>query len=186
MSTRALFRPILTQLPHATKRSVIPTARLASYPIVARRQWIPAQPAVRCFSSSPSQWRLQNISKFTQGVPVTYEELKPITEAPNDDILLIDVREPNEVVQGSIPSAVPLPLSSFEKSLSMDEGDFVKQHGFKKPNKSQPIIFFCKAGVRAQTAIDLAKKAGYKQLRNYEGSYADWIAKDQANAHDDD
>lgn len=35
-----------------------------------------------------------------------------------------DVREPNEVALGSIPSSVNLPLSSFEKSLSMDEGAF--------------------------------------------------------------
>ncbi|KDE09434.1 hypothetical protein MVLG_00337 [Microbotryum lychnidis-dioicae p1A1 Lamole] len=182
MSTRALFRPILTQLPRATRRGVIPTA----HPLLARSQWSPPQSVLRSFTSSSIQWRFQDITKFAKGVPITYEELKPITEAPNDDILLIDVREPNEVVQGTIPSAVPLPLSSFEKSLSMDEGDFVKKHGFRKPTKLQPIVFFCKAGVRAQTAIDLAKKAGYKHLRNYEGSYADWIAKDQANAHDDD
>lgn len=34
-----------------------------------------------------------------------------------------DVREPEEVALGSIPSSVNLPLSSFEKSLSMDEGE---------------------------------------------------------------
>jgi hypothetical protein len=36
-----------------------------------------------------------------------------------------DVREPNEVALGSIPSSVNLPLSTFEKNLSMDEGAFL-------------------------------------------------------------
>ena len=34
-----------------------------------------------------------------------------------------DVREPNEVVLGNIPSSVNLPMSTFEKALSMDEGE---------------------------------------------------------------
>lgn len=41
-------------------------------------------------------------------------------------------------------------------------GDFTRTHGFHKPTKTQPIIFYCKAGVRAQTAVDLAKRAGFK------------------------
>ena len=41
-------------------------------------------------------------------------------------------------------------------------GDFTRVHGFHKPEKTQQIIFYCKAGVRAQTAIDLAKRAGFK------------------------
>lgn len=41
-------------------------------------------------------------------------------------------------------------------------GDFTRTHGFHKPEKTQPIIFYCLAGVRAQTAVDLAKRAGYK------------------------
>lgn len=110
------------------------------------------------------------------------------------------MREPSEVALGSIPSSVNLPLTGFEKSLSLDEGepcfqvlpppspsltlglspfpflapdsqrppttthagDFTRVHGFHKPEKTQPIIFYCKAGIRAQTAVDLAKRAGFK------------------------
>lgn len=114
--------------------------------------------------------------------------------------MLADVREPNEVALGSIPSSVNLPLSGFEKSLSLDEGqspalsawsftivsdrwsrvggrfadarhsfarlfagDFTRIHGFHKPDKAQPIIFYCRAGVRAGTAVDLAKRAGFRK-----------------------
>ncbi|KAK4050709.1 hypothetical protein OIO90_004931 [Microbotryomycetes sp. JL221] len=132
----------------------------------------------RSFSSSRLCSRQQLNSKWTNGEPVTYEELKPITQSPNDNVLLVDVREPSEVALGSIPSSVNLPLTTFEKSLSMDEGDFTRTHGFHKPSKQQPIIFYCKAGVRAQTAVELAKRAGYKTTRNYKGSYDDWVKRD--------
>lgn len=42
-------------------------------------------------------------------------------------------------------------------------GDFTRIYGFHKPDKQQPIIFYCRAGVRAGTAVDLAKRAGYKK-----------------------
>ncbi|GJN92298.1 hypothetical protein Rhopal_005328-T1 [Rhodotorula paludigena] len=125
-----------------------------------------------------------NDKRWTQGAKVSYDELKPLTQSPSDKILLIDVREPEEVALGSIPSSVNLPLSSFEKSLSMDEGDFTRVHGFRKPTKNQPMIFYCKAGVRAQTAVDLARSQGFKLARNYEGSYNDWVAREGNNQDD--
>ncbi|KWU41640.1 Rhodanese-like protein, partial [Rhodotorula sp. JG-1b] len=124
--------------------------------------------------------------KWKNGEKVTYNEVKPLTQSPSDKILLIDVREPNEVALGSIPSSVNLPLSTFEKNLSMDEGDFTRVNGFHKPTKQQPMIFYCRSGVRAQTAVDLAKAAGYKWARNYEGSYTDWQKHEESNPNKDD
>jgi rhodanese-related sulfurtransferase len=75
---------------------------------------------------------------------VTYDELKPITQQPNDvrfsplshmvciinqqEILIMDVREPDEVALGSIPSAVSLPLSQLREALdkNFSPGEFQK------------------------------------------------------------
>lgn len=43
-------------------------------------------------------------------------------------------------------------------------GDFTKTHSFHKPTKRQQIIFYCRSGKRSATAMDLAKRAGYKGL----------------------
>ncbi|GAA5913449.1 hypothetical protein JCM8208_005183 [Rhodotorula glutinis] len=136
--------------------------------------------APRCERYSP----VANDKRWANADKVTYDELKPLTDSPSDKVLLIDVREPAEVALGNIPSSVNLPLSSFEKSLAMDEGDFTRVHGFHKPTKKQPMIFYCKAGVRAQTAVDLARSQGYKLARNYEGSYNDWVQREGANQDD--
>jgi rhodanese-related sulfurtransferase len=44
------------------------------------------------------------------------------------EILLIDVREPDEVALGSIPSSVSLPLSGLREALdpNFNPGDFQK------------------------------------------------------------
>lgn len=45
----------------------------------------------------------------------------------------------------------------------MHEEDFEKKFGFKKPRRDQEIIFYCRSGVRAATAGDIAKKNRYEK-----------------------
>jgi len=109
---------------------------------------------------------------------------------------LIDVREPEEVIQGSIPSSVNIPLSILPGSLYMNAKEFEKKFGFKKPERDQEIVFYCRSGVRAATAGDIAKKNGYEKLvcqastprdpltlshvrlYNYRGSWLEWVQKE--------
>jgi len=51
-----------------------------------------------------------------------------VTSADKQDVLIVDVREPDEVSLGSIPSSVNLPLSELKDALSPNfgEGDFKK------------------------------------------------------------
>lgn len=80
------------------------------------------------------------------------------------DSYLIDVREPEEVIQGSIPSSVNIPLSVLPSSLHLKTDEFEKKFGFAKPRRDQEIVFYCRSGVRAATAGDIAKKNGYEKL----------------------
>lgn len=74
---------------------------------------------------------------------------------------MIDVREPNEVIQGMIPSAVNLPLSVLANSLHLHHAAFEEKHGFPKPKKEQEIVFYCRSGMRSSSACDVAKRNGY-------------------------
>ena len=76
---------------------------------------------------------------------------------------MIDVREPNEVLQGMIPSAVNLPLSDFPVALRMDADKFKEKYGFKKPKVDQEVVFYCRSGMRSSTASDVARRNGYKK-----------------------
>jgi len=107
-----------------------------------------------------------------------YSELKPRTQNPSADAYLIDVREPDEVAQGSIPSSVNLPLSVLANSMHLAPPAFYAQHGFQKPRKDQEVVFYCRSGVRSATACDVAKRNGYQNVLNYQGSWLDWVSKE--------
>ncbi|KAJ7139894.1 endoplasmic reticulum protein [Mycena epipterygia] len=108
---------------------------------------------------------------------LTYEELLPKTRSPSPDSYLIDVREPEEVIQGMIPSAVNLPLSVLGNSLHLQPEAFQAKHGFEKPKKSQELTFYCRSGKRSTTASDVAKRNGYTNILNYKGSWLEWQSK---------
>ena len=86
------------------------------------------------------------------------------THATHQDSYLIDVREPDEVIQGSIPSSVNIPLSVLSHSLYVKAEDFKREFGFEKPKRNQEIVFYCRSGARSTTAGDIAKKIGYQRL----------------------
>ncbi|KAI0651641.1 Rhodanese-like protein [Trametes meyenii] len=109
---------------------------------------------------------------------ITYEELKPKTLQPSADKYLIDVREPDEVLQGSIPSAVNLPLSVLPSALHLSPGEFKEKFGFEKPRHNQEVTFYCRSGKRSTTASDVAKRNGYTNILNYTGSWLDWTERE--------
>jgi rhodanese-related sulfurtransferase len=89
------------------------------------------------------------------------------------------VREPAELTgTGIIPSAVCVPLASQPDALFLTPDEFETRFGFPKPGSEQEgeMVFYCKAGVRARAAAQLAVQAGYDPARIgvYEGSWLDW------------
>ncbi|XP_026470803.1 uncharacterized protein LOC113375063 [Ctenocephalides felis] len=104
----------------------------------------------------------------------TYEEVKSLTEKPT--VLLIDVREPDELKQfGKIPTSINIPLSTVSDVLqNMPKEEFQEKFGRPKPEPDTEIIFHCKLGGRSAKALDQALQLGYKNARNYKGSFEDW------------
>ena len=97
-------------------------------------------------------------------------------------MILVDVREPAELTAtGIIPSAVCVPLSSQPDALFLTADEFETRFGFPKPGEGQTgdVVFYCKAGVRARTAAQLAVKAGYdpERVGVYLGSWLDWAER---------
>ncbi|OQE39142.1 hypothetical protein PENCOP_c007G05715 [Penicillium coprophilum] len=109
------------------------------------------------------------------------------TSSPNSPthkpIILIDVREPAELQgTGIIPSAVSIPLASQPDALYLTPDEFETRFGFAKPDPAESegepaqMVFYCKAGVRAKTAAQMAVQAGYDpaNIGVYPGSWLDW------------
>lgn len=158
---------------------------------VGRLRLVAAVPPARFNSTRapPSDWsdkqarkealdKIHDLQRDWDACILTYEELKPKTQSPTQDLYLIDVREPGEVIQGMIPSAVNLPLSTLADSLHLSKLAFKAKHGFEKPKPDQEVIFYCRSGMRSSSASDIAKRNGYTNIYNYKGSWLEWVSKE--------
>lgn len=123
---------------------------------------------------------VQQYCTVVNNIPiVSYEEIKQLNKYPEK--LLIDVREPNELLEtGQIPTSINIPLGQVAEELSenFDKGAFKAKYGRDKPDKNTEIIFHCKIGRRSQNAAELARTLGYKNTKNYLGSWTEWAEKE--------
>lgn len=122
----------------------------------------------------------QTVLKLTPITTQINASLPASTPSPSHTpVILIDVREPAELTgTGIIPSAINIPLASQPDALFLTADEFETRFGFPKPSADaeQQIVFYCKAGVRAKAAAQLAVQAGYdaEKLGVYHGSWLDW------------
>jgi len=95
-------------------------------------------------------------------VEITVRELQARRER-GDDLVLIDVREPDEFASGHPVGARNVPLDQIEARLA----------GAVK-NKTVPLLLICASGSRAQRAVAAAKKLGYEQAQAVAGGLKAW------------
>ncbi|KAF1952305.1 Rhodanese-like protein, partial [Byssothecium circinans] len=106
-----------------------------------------------------------------------FDDVLSILENPSRSTLLIDVREPSEFSENTIPTSINIPVTSQPDALLLEEEEFEDRFGWAKPPKKKEVVFFCKAGVRSSAAAQLAKQAGYENVGEYRGSWLDWERK---------
>lgn len=104
---------------------------------------------------------------------ISLPELKKLIDSKSKLCLLIDVRTPEEVLHGMIPTAHHLPIDELEDALSMNAGSFEKQYHFPFPRKEQLLIFYCHSGTRSAFAVSLAAQKGY-HAKNLQGNVEEW------------
>lgn len=92
---------------------------------------------------------------------LTVEQVKAGLE--NGTILLVDVREPNELAAERIPGAVDFPLSTFDPSALPDPG-------------TKRLVFSCRSGRRSVTASKAAQAEGLPYGSHMAGGILAWKA----------
>ncbi len=100
-----------------------------------------------------------------QEIRATIPELTPAEalELQQSGATLIDVRDQDEVAQGSPNDALRLGRSFLELRIE-DE----------VPNPDQPLLIMCAGGVRSLFAADGLKKMGYRDVRSVAGGFSRW------------
>ena len=110
---------------------------------------------------------------------ITRDELKSLIDSrqtigENSQVLLIDVREPIEVLNyGSIPTSINIPMGNVDKELSLTQDGFRQKYG-KIISKDKKIIFYCRSGTRSGAVTKSALDKGFINAINYKGSALEW------------
>jgi len=108
-----------------------------------------------------------------------YEEIKDLPNHPEK--LLIDVRREEEIEKtGRIPTSINILLTILEINLSNETSPqlFKTLYGRDKPEIYTPVIFSCRSGSRSLEAYKIAEALGYKNIKNYAGSWLDWAERE--------
>lgn len=92
--------------------------------------------------------------------PVTRAEL--LARAKRDDVVVLDVRPPDEFAAGHIPGAVSVPLEELEQRLASLPGD-------------TEIVAYCRGPycLLAPRAVELLRERGF-HARRLEGGFPEW------------
>jgi len=97
------------------------------------------------------------------GSTITAAELKAMLDR-DDDIFLIDVREPNEYEIVSIPGAVLIPKDQFMNGSALE-----------RLPQDRRIVLHCKSGVRSAECLAVVKNAGFSDAVHLGGGVLSWV-----------
>jgi rhodanese-related sulfurtransferase len=92
---------------------------------------------------------------------ITPLEAKALIES-RKDLLLVDVRSPEEFQGGSLPGATLIPFWDFAKGR------------YDLP-KDKPILLICAVGGRSLACGQLLASKGYQELYNLKGGLEAWM-----------
>lgn len=103
---------------------------------------------------------------FAPDVPqITAEDAKQALDR-NQDVLLLDVRTPDEFAKNRIKGAINLPVDQVESKVTS-----------VVPNKQKTVYVYCLSASRSVHAVDAMKKLGYTNVFNMTSGLLAWRAK---------
>lgn len=103
---------------------------------------------------------------LSRGLVFAYDEIteKELKEKmAKGGIVLLDVRENDEVANCKIPESIHIPLAEVNAR-------------FKELDPQKEIVVYCAAGVRSARASKILDGAGFKNVKNLKGGIGRWAA----------
>jgi rhodanese-related sulfurtransferase len=103
-----------------------------------------------CSSTGSATTVNLNVSEFSQ----------KLTEP---DVIILDVRTPEEFASGHIQGAL---------NINFNSGDFANE--ITRLNPSENYAIYCRSGSRSGQAASIMHKAGFHDVSNLNGGVIDW------------
>jgi len=84
-------------------------------------------------------------------------------ERKNPNLVLLDVRTPEEFAAGHIAGAINIPHDQLPNRLAEIAGA-----------KSKELVVYCRSGRRSEIALETLKSQGFKDVKHLEGDMLKW------------
>ena len=81
----------------------------------------------------------------------------------NEDVVVLDVREPSETAGGKIAKAIQIPVGAVEKRI-----------GELEKHKNKTLLVYCKTGARSGLACRELSKKGFEKVYSLNGGMLAW------------
>jgi rhodanese-related sulfurtransferase len=91
-------------------------------------------------------------------------------ELASGGVLLVDLREPAETVDGVIPGAVIVPRGMLE--FHADPATPYHLDGFSRDRR---VIVYCAAGSRSALGVTALQQLGYGDVAHLDGGFKAWV-----------
>lgn len=117
---------------------------------------------------------LQQRTFGTDVIPIISKETLKKRLEDKHPFVWIDVREPHELMHGTMPGAINIPVKELPTAFGLRPGEFQRKYGVAKPSPDTEIVFSCRAGPRALNAAKMVNSMGYDKTICYQGSFLDW------------
>jgi molybdopterin/thiamine biosynthesis adenylyltransferase/rhodanese-related sulfurtransferase len=98
------------------------------------------------------------------GSTITARQLKDMQDA-DENIFLVDVREPNEYEIVAIPGSVLIP-----------KGEFLSGAALERLPQDKRVVLHCKSGARSAECLAIVKNAGFSDAVHVGGGVLSWVA----------
>jgi molybdopterin/thiamine biosynthesis adenylyltransferase/rhodanese-related sulfurtransferase len=105
----------------------------------------------------------EEAQEAVQGSTITAKDLKNMMDN-DENIFVVDVREPNEYEIVSIPGATLIP-----------KGEFISGAALEKLPQDKRIVLHCKSGARSAEALAIVKDAGFSDAVHVGGGVLAWV-----------
>jgi adenylyltransferase/sulfurtransferase len=92
---------------------------------------------------------------------LTPADVRPRLLASDGDLVLLDVREPEEVRLARVPGALEIPMSDLRRRLG-------------ELDRTKEIVVLCHAGMRSQFVAEFLFRSGFPRVANVVGGIDAW------------
>lgn len=95
-------------------------------------------------------------------------------EVADNDVVLVDLREPTETANGVIPGAVKAPRGMLEF-----HADPSTPYHLEELDPNRRTILYCASGGRSALAAQTLQTLGYRDVAHLEGGFKSWVEEDR-------